>query len=73
VKYFVPPISEESIKKQFRELSKKLHPDKGGDQDKFREMNEERDRLLSLLPELPSLKSILQKAKVRKRGNRPRR
>jgi translocation protein SEC63 len=30
--------SDKEIKKQYRELSKTMHPDKGGDEDKFREI-----------------------------------
>jgi len=32
--------SKDEIKKSFRELSKKYHPDVGGDEDKFKEINE---------------------------------
>lgn len=31
MKYFEPPYTKENLKKQFRELSKKLHPDKDKD------------------------------------------
>jgi len=31
MKYFEPPYTKENLKNQFRELSKKLHPDKDKD------------------------------------------
>ena len=30
--------SEKEIKKQYRELSKTMHPDKGGDEEKFKQL-----------------------------------
>lgn len=39
MKYFVNfPYTAETLKKEFRELSKKLHPDTGGNADDFKEM-----------------------------------
>ena len=39
MKYFVnSPYTAETLKKEFRELSKKLHPDTGGNADDFKEM-----------------------------------
>lgn len=35
-----PDSSEEDIKKKFRELAKKYHPDRGGDPEKFKEIME---------------------------------
>lgn len=33
-----PKIEDESVKKVYKDLAKKLHPDKGGDEDKFKEI-----------------------------------
>lgn len=49
MKYFSPPFTDDHLKSQFRELSKKLHPDKGGDPGEFQKMKEERDRIETLV------------------------
>ena len=41
-----PDAEEESIKKRFRELAKKYHPDHGGDKDKMIELIDAYDKLL---------------------------
>jgi hypothetical protein len=43
--YFNAPYTESNIKKQYRELSKKLHPDKGGNADNFNLMQHEYNAL----------------------------
>lgn len=36
--FFSKSASEKEIKKQYRELSKTMHPDKGGDEEKFKQL-----------------------------------
>jgi len=48
--HFRPPYTQESVKEQFRELSKRYHPDKpGGSLEKMREVNLEHEFILQLL------------------------
>lgn len=35
---FSKSASDKEIKKQYRELSKTMHPDKGGDEEKFKQL-----------------------------------
>jgi DnaJ-class molecular chaperone len=49
MKYFSPPFTEDHIRSQFRELSKKLHPDKGGAADEFQKMKEEKETVEKLV------------------------
>ena len=47
---FAPgPLTQEQIKKRYRELAKKFHPDKGGDQAKMVLINRARDALMEEL------------------------
>jgi len=46
-KYFKAPFTPDALKQQFKDQSKKLHPDMpGGDKEKFQEMQNEFDRVL---------------------------
>ena len=45
IKYFVNIETIEELKKAYKELAKKLHPDLGGNKEKFQEMNNEYDLL----------------------------
>lgn len=47
--YFKLPYNEQSIKKQYKELAKILHPDKGGSSAKFKQMIQEKDIILNFL------------------------
>lgn len=47
--YFKAPYTEESIKKQYRALSKRLHPDTGGNEYEFNLMKHEYDVLTKLI------------------------
>ena len=48
MKFFLPPYTEENIKKQYKALSKKFHPDKpGGSEKMFGELTEEKNTLLA--------------------------
>lgn len=38
-------VTDEELKKQYRNLSKKYHPDKGGDEEKFKEISEAYEKL----------------------------
>jgi len=66
MKFFVPPFTDESIKKQFRELSKKLHPDKNGDSILFIEMQNEKNNLIDAINKhipTPKKKKVVKKSK----------
>jgi DnaJ-class molecular chaperone len=70
MKFFVKPYTIESIKKQFRELSKKLHPDVNGDSVLFVEMQKEKDNLMDAINKhIPSItpkkKKVLKKVKYK--------
>ena len=49
LKYFVNIQTIEELKKVYKELAKQLHPDLGGNKEKFQEMNNEYDKLLESL------------------------
>ena len=49
LKYFKGIESVEELKKAYKELAKKLHPDLGGNKEKFQEMNNEYDLLFKSL------------------------
>ena len=49
LKYFIGVETIEELKKKYKELAKKLHPDLGGNKEKFQEMNNEYDKLLESL------------------------
>jgi curved DNA-binding protein CbpA len=53
LKYFNPaPTTAEELKKQYRELAKRYHPDKGGSKEEMQAVNAEYDRLF------PKLKDV---------------
>lgn len=47
--YFKQPYTDESIKKQYKELAKILHPDKGGSSAKFKQMIQEKEIILNII------------------------
>lgn len=48
--YFLAPYTNDSIKKQYKTLAKKLHPDKlGGNESEFKLMKYEFDVLIKLI------------------------
>ena len=49
--YFKQPYTDESIKKQYKELAKLLHPDKGGSSAKFKQMIQEKEIILNIIKE----------------------
>lgn len=49
MKYFVNINTLEELKKKYKELAKKLHPDLGGSKEEFQELNNEYDLLLKNL------------------------
>ena len=49
MKYFRGIETIEELKKAYKELAKKLHPDLGGNKEKFQEMNNEYDLLFKSL------------------------
>ena len=49
LKYFVNIETIEELKKAYKELAKKFHPDLGGNKEKFQEMNNEYDLLFKSL------------------------
>lgn len=49
LKYFVNIETIEELKKVYKELAKKLHPDLGGNKEEFQAMNNEYDKLLETL------------------------
>ena len=56
-KYFVNINTIEELKKAYKELAKKLHPDLGGTKEKFQEMNNEYDLLFKSLKNKANKKS----------------
>jgi curved DNA-binding protein CbpA len=46
IKYFVRPYGIKSLRKQYFDLSKRLHPDKGGSDEAFVEMKKEYEFLI---------------------------
>lgn len=47
MKYFInTPYTAETLKNEYRELCKKLHPDTGGNEEAFKEMNAEYNSIL---------------------------
>jgi ABC-type hemin transport system substrate-binding protein len=69
MKFFKKPYTTDSIQKQFRELSKILHPDKKGDAVLFIEMQNEKKNLLDAIkkhpPKKPIKKKVLKKVKYK--------
>ena len=49
LKYFIGVETLEELKKKYKELAKKLHPDLGGDKEEFQAMNNEYDLLFKEL------------------------
>jgi len=49
MKFFAPPYTNENINKQFKILCKKLHPDRGGNNEDFIQMQIEKNALLEML------------------------
>lgn len=49
LKYFIGVETLEELKKKYKELAKKLHPDLGGNKEKFQSMNNEYDLLFKSL------------------------
>lgn len=58
-KYFRPPLTADTVKKQFVELSKKLHPDKGGNADEFKQMYAEYEHVCNLIVRAKGRKKIV--------------
>ena len=56
-KYFRGIETIEELKKAYKELAKKLHPDLGGNKEKFQEMNNEYDLLFKSLKNKANKKS----------------
>ena len=48
-------VTEEDIKKAFREVCKEVHPDKGGSPEEFQEVKEAKEELLEMLDGKESL------------------
>lgn len=70
MRFFEKPYTIESIKKQYRELSKKLHPDNNGDASLFVEMQKEKDNLIEAINKHtpstpPKKKKVLKKIKYK--------
>lgn len=51
MKFFKPPYTMESIEKQFKTLSKKLHPDKGGNKTDFQNLLQEKQIIQDVIRE----------------------
>lgn len=75
--HFQPPYNPDSVKEQYRQLAKKFHPDKGGNEEKMREVNLEHNYLLQLMKEkfpvkpkrkLSTKSSFYKKIRVPKNG-----
>ena len=71
MKYFSPPFTEDHIREQFRTLSKKLHPDKGGSEKDFQEMVEEKDQVESMVKAWRSRKRVSRSEKHRPKKPSP--
>jgi hypothetical protein len=64
--FFKKPYTDKSIKMQYKELAKLLHPDKGGSSEKFKQMIQEKEIILNIIkentkPEKKEKKVILKK------------
>ena len=51
-KYFESPETLEDLKKQYRELAFKHHPDKGGSNEEMKAVNNEYDELFKVLKDI---------------------
>ncbi|HLF52334.1 J domain-containing protein [Flavobacterium sp.] len=63
--FFEPPYTKDSIRKQYKLLAKQLHPDRGGDTQKFQQMKKQYDELNKFIDELPTKKERKKKLKVK--------
>ena len=54
MKYFCPPYNVESINAQYKTLAKRFHPDRGGNENEFKEMQAEKTQLLDALNKYPA-------------------
>ena len=52
MKYFTNPRTLEELKKQYRELAMKHHPDKGGSNEAMKKINAEYDELFKILKDV---------------------
>ena len=68
MKYFKPPFSKENIEKQFKELSKILHPDKGGNENEFKMMCIEKELTLEVVK---NFQLIISSKRPRMKRRRP--
>ena len=59
--YFSAPYTLDNIKKQYRELSKRLHSDKGGSDTEFTLMKYEYDVLLKVIAQQEIKKKVILK------------
>ena len=46
MKYFKDLNSMEAVKKQYRKLAMKYHPDRGGDEETFKQINNEYEQAM---------------------------
>jgi hypothetical protein len=59
MKYFFDPFTLQSVEKQFKLLSKYLHPDKpGGSEAEFKEMLEEKEKCIELVKQFEVKRKI---------------
>lgn len=64
-KYFKPPFTSEALKQQFRDQCKTLHPDAGGDAEKFKEMRAEFDKVIEFAARGKGRKKVARRQQVR--------
>jgi hypothetical protein len=64
--YFQAPYTKDNVHKQFRTLSKTMHPDKGGSTADFQKMLQEYQQVNKIIEALPMIKRKAAKPKRKK-------
>lgn len=70
MKYFLPPYTIENINAQYKNLCKRLHPDKNGDKNNFIEMKAEKENLILAIQKHTPVKKEKRKRIVKLKNER---